>query len=144
MWRFTVCLLKSCHKPKCKMASQQQKTGCVPSFYESKSVTTIQRRFQTKSEQKQPPKESVRRPYDSAVTKGRIYQGKSFGRPLISEQTLDRIGATRSFGVQISQPEEPTLSLEFNKAPFGHSSLRGFPLNLTRFSCCWYFQQRTR
>jgi hypothetical protein len=76
--------------PKCKMASQQQKAECIHWFHESKSVTTVQRRFQTKFVGKLTSKESIRRWYDNYVTKGYICQGTSSSRPPASELSMDR------------------------------------------------------
>jgi len=76
----------------CKMASNgEEKAFCVLHFHVSRSVLTVKREFRTRFKKKPPAKNSIRSWYDKLQRTGCLCKGKSPGRPLTSEATLERI-----------------------------------------------------
>ena len=76
----------------CKMASNgEEKAFCVLHFHVSRSVLTVKREFRTRFKKKPPAKNSIRSWYDKLQRTGCLCKGKSPGRPLTSEATLERV-----------------------------------------------------
>jgi len=75
------------------MAAPGQKSFCVLEYHTSKSVVTVQRAFRA-NYAKDPPIDKIIRAWYKQFTKtGCLRKQKSSGRPLTTEDDVERVGA---------------------------------------------------
>ena len=75
--------------PLSKMASQQEKAFCVLCFEVSRSVITVQREFRARFRKDAPHRNNITRRYRQFVEIGCLCQGKSPGRPRVSDDMCE-------------------------------------------------------
>ncbi|GBM57625.1 hypothetical protein AVEN_225008-1 [Araneus ventricosus] len=77
-----------------KMASPMQKAFCVLEFNKCRSVITVQRRFRQFYNQEPPNANNIRRWHRMFEETGCLCNGKTSGRPRVSEENVERIRRT--------------------------------------------------
>ena len=74
-----------------KMASQQENAFCVLRFEVSRSVITVQREFRAWFRKDAPCRNNITSWYRLFVENGCYCQGKSPGRPRVSDDNIERV-----------------------------------------------------
>ncbi|GBN89029.1 hypothetical protein AVEN_23529-1 [Araneus ventricosus] len=120
------------------MATEQEKAMCVLWFFETKSVITTQRRFRTKYKKDPPSDNSIRRWLTQFQETGSVLHRKGPGRPITSQENVDRIQetftrsprkSTRQAAVQLHMPHTTIWNVLHNRLQNCYCDPKCYPTN---------------
>jgi hypothetical protein len=82
------------------MAAPRDKSFCVLEYHTSKSVVTVQRAFCAKYGKDPPTDKTNRAWYKQFIETGCLCKQKSSGRPLTSEDDIERVRTTHGAHIE--------------------------------------------